>query len=445
MKKVFTIDNILSFICTLSLLAWILAPIMVMYRNFKTQGISPFAAYKSMLTTYYGWLGFMMIAGAVGLLAGLIYLIRRAILSKMSGKEKMAALAPIWAMLAFIIWCTINTFCFAEDQKLAISGQLVQMDCLLVYLCYGGMILAGLTVARNKHLTMIVIWAFLAISTFMAMMCILDNDAAYSLFVNSLTNTFHYEAVFYNTNHYGYYLTLIIVVSAYLLSYRSDWVEKMFYGFVYVINLWTLILNNTMGAYLAVLLTFIFAVIWSFINKEEKKWPLIILGIFVAISIVSTFMSDSIVTNFADMFSDISTVIEMDDSELEGIGSNRGERWMKTIERIKEKPLVGHGLQSITEYTTHNIYLQQAAYTGIPGLLLFLSIFVVGATKLVKARKTITPLARGAAFAVVAYLISAFFGNTIFYTATYFYIILGFCLTGAMDGLLVETKKEDVS
>ncbi len=441
-QKQSKLDSTLIYIAFVSLVVWILSPIFVMVRNFIHRDLNYFANFKPTLLTYDIWIGLVAIPGAIGLIAGVIYLIRRTRASAMG--KKWLALAPVLAMVVFYLWCIINTLFFAEDKMLALKGVGIQVDCLYVYAAYGGLTLAALTVSQNKKLTMIVTYVFLAIATIMSVISFLDNQFAHDVFVNSQTNCYHYQGVFYNTNHYAYYLTIVIVVAAYLFEYREDSMERYFYAFVFLTNSCLLILNNTMGGYLAVLLTLIFAVIWSFINREDnKREPITVLIAYLFVSLLSLAFTDNLIKSFSSLFSDVSTVVEQDVDQMQYIGSSRGERWMKTIDMIKERPVTGHGLQSILEYSTHNIYLQIAAYLGVVGIALFLAIFVIGVIRLIKARKTITPVVRGCAFAVVAYMISAFFGNTVFYTAPYFYIVLGFCLSGALLGLLDEEKIEE--
>ena len=450
MKKHITINNFLSFIAAICIVLWTLSPILVMYRNYKTQGLVSVLYEQQAITTYWLWLFMLMAPGALGLIVGLIYLIRRFIKSSLSGKEKVSVLLPFWLLIVFFLWCTINTFFFAEDTQLALNGQLIQMDCLLVYLCYGGLIFAGITVARSKVMSIVCTWVFLALAEFMAVVSIIDNQFTYDIFVNSVTNIFHYQGIFYNTNYYGYFLTMTIIISACMFETRPNIIERILASIVFLTNSWMIFLNDTFGGFLTVIITLSLAVIWSFVNKEECKFrTLIALIAFVIVALVSlipsTPTSEVLKGDVKQVSDDIATISSVNptESDTNKVGHNRLGRWKDTISFIKEKPLVGHGLQSIEDYTTHNIYLQQAAYTGIIGLLLFVSIFITGLIRLIKDRENMTTLTRGAMFTVLAYMMALFVGNTLFCTAGYFYVIVGFCFAGALRKILIDKKKEN--
>lgn len=445
MKKHITIDNFLSFIAAICIATWTLSPIAVMARNYKLQGYPSVVFEQQTIVTYWLWLFFLIVPGALGLIVGLIYLIRRIVKSSLGGKEKIAVLLPIWLLFAFFFWCVVNTFCFAEDTNLAINGQLIQMDCLLVYLCYGGLILAGLTVARNKVMSLSCAWLFLLLAEFMAIVSMIDNQFTYDLFVNAETNIFHYQGVFYNTNYYGYFLVIVIILSACMFETRPNIVEKVLAGIVFLTNVWMILLNDTMGGLIALTITLVVTVIWSFVNKENcRKLTVVVLVAFIVVSLISLIPgtpTSEVIKNDAKQVSDDIAVISSSDStekEYGKIGNNRWKKWKWTIDYIGEKPLVGHGLQSIQEYSTHNIYLQQTAYTGIIGIILYLSVFVAGIIRMIKDRENMNSLTRGAMFTSLAYMMALFVGNTLFCTAGYFYVILGFCFAGALRKLIEE-------
>ena len=238
----------------------------------------------------------------------------------------------------------------------------------------------------------------------------------------------------------GYHLSVALIINAYFLENSKNKVEKIIYLVAFAILTNMLILNNTMGAYLAVTLTLIFAVIWSFINRESnKKLPLLALGAFIVISAISCLYCDNVINNFSSMFGDVTTLIEDDStaSEIDSIGSSRGRLWIRAFSFIKVSPIFGFGLQGVG-FSSHNMFLQIGMYTGIPGLALYLAILLSGVVKLIIMRKTISPLTKACAFTVISYLISGFFGVTVFYTAPYFYLVLGVCLAGL-------TKQEETT
>lgn len=106
---------------------------------------------------------------------------------------------------------------------------------------------------------------------------------------------------------------------------------------------------------------------------------------------------------------------------------------MNAAKFLREKPVLGYGPDNleeeyakvnIKETRPHNEYLQYAVCLGVPALLLYLGALLNIFIRNFKQRKL---LSEGNIIALVAsfgYLASAFFGNTMYYTTPYFFIIL---------------------
>lgn len=339
---------------------------------------------------------------------------------------------PFIMLIAFGIW---SIFCAAisDTPFMCFFGFVPMSDCVSVYLSYFAMILIGIMMSEDKESVVLMGKIYVILASVFAAISLMDNGITYQLFANEATNCFHYQGPFYNTNHCGYYLTIALILCGYMIEYLKSKREKIIYAVCFILLTNMLILNNTMGSYLAVLLTFFFAVIWSFINRENKLKPALVFVAFVALSAISLIYTSNVIDNFTSMFSDVGTVIDSsaDIEEVASVGSARGGLWKLALKAIKISPIVGFGPQGIG-FSAHNMYLQIGMYTGIPGLAMYLAFLVLGVIRLIKLRNKISPITRACAFAVVGYLISGFFGLTLFYTAPYFYIVLGVCLGGCI-------------
>lgn len=121
--------------------------------------------------------------------------------------------------------------------------------------------------------------------------------------------------------------------------------------------------------------------------------------------------------------------------------------WRLTIDRIREKPIFGHGVEGIADYLsenfgnnrTHNEYLQYTAFFGIPAAISYVvgvfCVFLAG----LKQKTKLDPEMLIALSADFGYCVSAFFGNTMFYTAPYFFMFLGLGFsTGREDALPIN-------
>ena len=139
--------------------------------------------------------------------------------------------------------------------------------------------------------------------------------------------------------------------------------------------------------------------------------------------------------NLSTFFYDIGQVAGQTD-EMEQAGSSRMGLWMKSIEMTANKPFFGYGpdaaevdeICNFSYWRPHNEYLQHALYLGIPGLFFYLAALLgIGINRWKKLRM-LSPMQVVAGGCVVTYLISACFGNTMFYTTPYFWMFLGFLL-----------------
>lgn len=123
-------------------------------------------------------------------------------------------------------------------------------------------------------------------------------------------------------------------------------------------------------------------------------------------------------------------------------GSGRVPIWVNTLQLVKERPLLGYGLDTLTYYypavslwgeavtKPHNIYLALAYGAGVTALMAFLALIVLGLYhfcagyfrhKIIDKAGLILPLF----FGWLAYLIQGLFNDTVIGTTFIFWIIFG--------------------
>lgn len=420
-----------------ALLMWILYPTIAMFLN---------ACNVDGIYVYLIWVYLLYLVGAIGLFLGLIWFVRSKLCDRIVKSSLIRECLPIVLLLLFLCWSSVSCF-LAEDRHLAFYGVIPMTSSWFTFLFFGGFVFAGLNISKNKNSVINLSRAFIGVSLIQATIT-LPNNSISKLFniVEPYTNCFEYQSVFYNTNHYGYYLLIVILVSLFMSLYSNKIIEKLIYVFSYALNISLLILNNTLGSYLALLLTILFVVIWSFINDEEKKrFPIVMLVIFILTSLLSLFYTDNLKDSIIGMTADVSIVIS--DENVNSTGSGRGELWKNALECVRSNPLFGcgfenHGAINPSIDTTgevyasqpHNFLLFYAKFIGIPGLLFYLCTLVVGVKRLLEKRKEIGSITKSAAFIVLGYLVSDFFGAIKFYTAPYYCIMLGICLMDCVNG-----------
>ena len=264
--------------------------------------------------------------------------------------------------------------------------------------------------------------------------------AAYAIIVHELCvhsiiagDRVNVTAVFCQINHYGYYLCIHIMLGSGLFSLEKYKLYRCI-GFIsIVINTAALALNSSFGPWLACVCAFLFQVIVLAIVKHRFDMRSLTAAMsFLFVSAIMGFWTDNIFSSIFQFMTDVKSVA--DDSQVaDSAGTGRWELWKFTVERIFEKPLFGYGIEGINQALEeatgssrpHNELLQYAVFYGIPAALIyiagFFSVFIRG-FKYRKSLDNATIICLTGAF---AYLISSLFGNTMFYTAPFFFIFLG--------------------
>ncbi len=243
------------------------------------------------------------------------------------------------------------------------------------------------------------------------------------------------SGVYHQFNHYAYYLLMVILVSSALFIKEKNTALKIVCAVSFILNNIVLIVNDTFGCYIACFFALIFnCIIISITEKKVNKLSLVVFAAFILISLIMSIWFSSVITNIAGFFVDIDSVVE--NSESAGnAGTGRWTLWTHTTDYITEKPIFGFGIEGISTRLwndtmhindrPHNEFLQYAVFFGIPAAVLYVcgvfSVFLSG----LKNRFRLDAYAIAALVAAFAYLVSSVFGNTMYYTAPYLFILLG--------------------
>lgn len=244
------------------------------------------------------------------------------------------------------------------------------------------------------------------------------------------------NTIFYNSNHYGYYLLVIAVFFGMLFLHTKVFSKKSFYLFMFALIIGCLLINDTLGCQLALFITLIFiCIVYSISKGTFIPTTLILLLIYFSVFIFGYVCSDTIEYNIDKNFLQVindSSYGTNEDIETT-TGTLRLDMWKHTLEYISERPLLGfaaEGTRERLEHDTsecrvHNDYLLYAVNYGIPAALIYVlaifSIFLRG----LKHKKELSNINLLGLCCAFAYLVSAFLGNSMFYTAPYLFIMLG--------------------
>ena len=423
---------------------------------------------------------------------------------------------PFAILLVFMLWVFISSL-LARDYYRSFVGCFNLKDGYLSFMMYGSMLVCTMLLGKdNEKYRKIIVNTFLITATIVAVLTLCNyyylNSDKYdgSSFINTIAITVgefifgnggyalgdnflivtkriigeSTSGIFHNSNHYGYYLSICVIVAATMfMKEKKTWLSLL-YLVSYAVIMKMAILNNTLGAYLGIGSGIIFMLIYALIPKGNKfnvrecGYAFIVLAIFVALSATTVNPSNKniVYENFSVLASDVKTLIgsknenntenstenedldetnsssEETENATDTIGSGRGVLWEKAAIMALQRPFFGYGLENIkyeydeqfgiNEGRSHNLILQLAATTGIVGMLLY----VVGIASIwirkLKYIKTWDVYECLGMFVIVSYIISSLVGNSAFYTSGYFYIFVGFVvLNYRKNDENINTKK----
>ena len=341
-----------------------------------------------------------------------------------------------FAFLTMLIWSILPSL-LADDLTLAFYGTVYRNDGFFTYCIYAAIYCCA-QININENLRRKVLQCFILASLPLCLVTILQYFNYSTAFLGiyyqeRLLSNMRYAAIFYNTNHYGYYLTMIIAVSAGLYWQSKRPLEQFFYLFIFTLNTWCLIMNNTFGSYLAVLFICICASVFLYkeSNNFNKTGSLIPPMLFLLLTVSS---SQIVTNNFQVLSTDVKN-IAAENTSAKNAGSKRWEVWTNGLDMLKDKPIFGYGPENLgKEYLArgidqdrpHNEYLQHALFLGIPALIFYMTALFMLLKNWLTIRQNLNRTSFVSGLTVIAYLFSAFFGNTMFYTTIYFFLLLGY-------------------
>ena len=175
---------------------------------------------------------------------------------------------------------------------------------------------------------------------------------------------------------------------------------------------------------------------------------------FVLVFLSYTNFYPSIKNDILTLFGQTKNVIvesKVDDS----YGSGRIFIWKNTIEKIKEAPITGYGIDNFAHAfnnnlfldkrlvdKAHNDYLQKALCEGIISGLVFVVFLLIIFFK--RVFKNLSPIYYGLLLAFTGYSIQAFFNVSFINVAPIYFIIIGL-LVGDLDEKMSLKNKEELS
>ncbi|MDE5945680.1 MAG: O-antigen ligase family protein [Oscillospiraceae bacterium] len=432
-------QDIIEFIAFIPIIIMTLSPLYQLIKNF-------FISYHYTFTIN----SINQIAGILGIFL-LILFIGKNIAEKRKISELIKENKTMMFFIIFsalmIISTVINGF-----NDYVFHGDRYRNESLFTYLIYFLIYFFCASLIKNGKLKSVAIYTYISGSIVIGIFSIIH------VFFTPIEQFSHYMAdierhqltsIFMQFNHYGYYLLMAILLSSSMFILEKSRTLKILCMFSFILNVVVLIINNTFGCYLACFLAMIFNIIVLHIKERKiNKNAVFMLICFIAISCIMTLWYNTIFTNIYTFILDI-LKIARNSEDAENAGTHRWKLWKYTASYIKEKPVFGFGVEGISQRLdkdtgvdrSHNEFLQYSAFFGIPSAIIYIcgvmTVFFEG----LKNKSKLDIYTITAIITAFGYLVSSFFGNTMYYTAPFLFIFLGFAFTG--NNKIIKNNKGD--
>ncbi len=376
--------------------------------------------------------GSVFFAGEITVLFAVVYLVQELVLK---GKHCFRRLQEsIWyiALLAMLLQVCIATV-FSQDRANSLAGSDYRYEGLGMYFIYGAVLVVAGLLKERKAKRMVFV-CFSTVASIIGMTVILQ-DAGVPFFADYFVVV--RAAVFFQFNHLGYYLCMSILCLMGMIIFEEK--GKLLFTAELFLQMYALLVNSTLGAYLGVLVGLVFLGVFVFAGKERKPFRKYLL-IPIAIFLLTTFMSfmewiptssgETMRVNIMQIFRDVKDISE---GEGDDAGHGRVTLWKAGLEMIPKHPLVGYGPENMDPEISETIWndrvdnevLQYAIYLGIPGAVYYVLGILLLAIRRLRKLKTLSPGVLIAAACVIGYFFSSMLGNSMFYTAPYYWMFLG--------------------
>lgn len=239
-------------------------------------------------------------------------------------------------------------------------------------------------------------------------------------------------SIFWNINHYGYYLavTVSLTAASFVNEKKVSW--KIFSGLAFLANCIALSLADSIGSWIGAFLGVIFVIVAQAVVKKKVNWQSIVLiPAFLVCLYIPGHFAGTFDESWASLGNDIEKVVN-EGSEAKA-GNGRWANWKGCMTAIGENPVFGlgfeciyrNGLKGVDNTRPHNEFIQYALFFGIPMALLYIvgcfGVFV----RALKRKKKLSEAALIGLSSAFGYLVSSFFGLTVFSTAYFLFVFLG--------------------
>ncbi len=245
------------------------------------------------------------------------------------------------------------------------------------------------------------------------------------------------SAVFFHGNHFGYFLVIALILSAGYYIYGN--ILQMIAAVISMgLNFMMLVYNRSLGCLIAAAAVLVVMLLVSMVRGQGRRRSFILTIWIIAAAAAALVCSSLLRVELYFTFREAVLILQGKGNQYMGHG--RWKLWELTAEYIRQRPLFGYGCEGINEMlfadstaingvsNPHCEPLTYAAFFGIPAALFYIGGCITAIAKGFRSSNNAAGTANCsfiAAYAAAAYFISSLFGVAMFYTAPFFFVLLG--------------------
>lgn len=350
---------------------------------------------------------------------------------KMRIKPWMKAnpLFPVFFML--VIWMILSTTVNGWNSY-AVNGAGLRFETIYMQLGYFLILFPAATIMKDDTKKRVLLRLHEMVSLFLVPTAFILWKTQLSSFFFQWTPSF--TCIYSNINYYGYYLSVSVPLAADLFVVEKKLGWKVFSLVTMICNTIALAYNDTMGAWIACFFSMIFLLVAHGIIERRINLEVVFVTLVFFISLyLPSHNLGYFEKNLSMLFSDIFKV-SANTEDSNNAGSGRWIIWKRGLILISEHPIFGIGFEGVDARNIkqfainnriHNEYLQYALFYGIPAGILYLTGTISVYFRALKRKLQLTPVSLACLASAFGYLVSAFFGITLFCTTPFLFIFLG--------------------
>jgi len=296
---------------------------------------------------------------------------------------------PAVLFTALLLWAGLSVL-FSENLSMAYFGSGYRQEGFYMYTIYAAVAVCAVQIVSDKRRRLL-LHSFLFVSLPLCAV-MLGQHFRYAYIVEHFGGLD--TSVFFNSNHFAYYLTMTCLTAAGLWMTSEKLLQRLIFAALFAFEVWVLILNSTFGSYLAVLIASAAGFfLWGAGGRvryadrpHAGRWiaalPLLLMLLISAVIQAFPVLAAShvtVISNFAVMQNDITRIVT-DPENADRAGSGRFILWKLAVKYIGRHPVFGSGPDCLGFYyladgqshdRPHNEYLQIATSLGIPALIFY--------------------------------------------------------------------------